>query len=334
MRRNICLIALTFGIIFGLSLLFNGGRDFSSFPVSIRLKWQHQAQFAGIYTAYDRNFYKKEGLDVTILEKDLTGKQATEEVAREEINFAIVSSTEFLTAINSGAPLYAIAAFYQYSPSVILSAKEKNIHTPQDLRGKTLGITRDRKEQRLLVESLLKINDVPLESVHFKEVGINLADALMTDTKIDAVVTYRTTDIYKLNQKNFPFNAILPERYGVDLYNDILITSKKFYQENNSAVRRFLHATINGWEYAFENQDIALRSTLQRTNKNNSDTALQASILKESEYLMKPANGNDIGTMTPTQWDYVYDLFHDNELVGDFEIHNYFSPPYSLKGKK
>ena len=34
--------------------------------VSIRLKWLHQAQFAGYYVAKEKGFYKDEKLDVTI----------------------------------------------------------------------------------------------------------------------------------------------------------------------------------------------------------------------------------------------------------------------------
>jgi NitT/TauT family transport system substrate-binding protein len=34
--------------------------------VSVRLKWLHQAQFAGYYVAKEKGFYKEEGLDVTI----------------------------------------------------------------------------------------------------------------------------------------------------------------------------------------------------------------------------------------------------------------------------
>ena len=35
-------------------------------PVTVQLKWVHQAQFAGFYAAVDKGFYAEEGLDVTI----------------------------------------------------------------------------------------------------------------------------------------------------------------------------------------------------------------------------------------------------------------------------
>lgn len=34
--------------------------------VVLRLKWIHQAQFAGFYTAVEKGFYKEAGLDVEI----------------------------------------------------------------------------------------------------------------------------------------------------------------------------------------------------------------------------------------------------------------------------
>jgi hypothetical protein len=35
-------------------------------PVTVRLKWLNQAQFAGFYVAQEKGYYKSEGLDVNI----------------------------------------------------------------------------------------------------------------------------------------------------------------------------------------------------------------------------------------------------------------------------
>ena len=37
-------------------------------PVTIQLKWVHQAQFAGFYMAAENGYYSEEGFDVALIE--------------------------------------------------------------------------------------------------------------------------------------------------------------------------------------------------------------------------------------------------------------------------
>lgn len=65
----------------------------------MRLKWLHQAQFAGFYVARDNGFYKKAGLDVN-LEPEGSNYPAIETVVNGGEAFGVLtcldSSTERL----------------------------------------------------------------------------------------------------------------------------------------------------------------------------------------------------------------------------------------------
>ncbi len=311
------IVAIFISVFF---LVFFGKKKLEE--VSIRLKWFHNAQFAGIYVAQDKGFYKNEGIKVNDLEKKDNNLSLVDEVASGRSQFAIVSTFDFLKAANKGLPIVAVAAFYQYSPTEIISASAKKIYKPEDLVGKTVD-----EGSRFFIETVLAAANVPIDVVKFKKIDMDLPKALLSG-EVDAVAMYRTGDKYKLEKENFTYNSILPERYGVDFYNDVLITSKNFYKDHPEIVKKFMEATVDGWEYAFKNKEEAISITLIRTSDKNKDHDKQMFILKESEPLMVPKNNFRIGFMTPVQWDYVYDLLHQHKLIGDFEMHNYFIPHY------
>ena len=77
-------------------------------PVSVNLKWLHQAQFAGIYTANEKKFYEKEGLDVTI-KKGGPDAPSINAVLSGATDFGIAGDDDLLVAICKGSPILAIA---------------------------------------------------------------------------------------------------------------------------------------------------------------------------------------------------------------------------------
>ena len=86
--------------------------------ITLQLRWYHQFQFAGYYMAQEQGYYRAAGLDVTILPgaPDIV---ALDKVLTGEVQFA-VSASGALLAYLEGAPVVALAAIMQKSPSVWL----------------------------------------------------------------------------------------------------------------------------------------------------------------------------------------------------------------------
>ncbi|MFY7900043.1 MAG: ABC transporter substrate-binding protein, partial [Chitinophagaceae bacterium] len=126
---NIC-IALCF-----FSTLSYAGND----TIRVRLKWWHQFQFAGYYTAQIKGFYQNENLKVQLFEGNK--KTSTiQEVLNGSVDFGI-SGTDLLSSFTSGKPIVAVGALFQHSPYVIISDEKKGIRSPTDLIGKKIMAT-------------------------------------------------------------------------------------------------------------------------------------------------------------------------------------------------
>lgn len=295
--------------------------------IKVGLKWLNQAQFAGMYIAKDKEFYQKSGLAVELVEKDLNAQPVVDQVINGTLDFGIVSTSSFLKAVDGKKKITALAAMFQYSPTIIVSLQDKQIFEPKDLQGKTLGVVTENEESKLIIQALLAKANVPIDSVSFKSLGIDRTTALL-DGSVDAIAIYRTNDLYELLNKGIKYNSIQPERFGVDIYNDILIASNDFINKNPSLIKEFVLTTREGWTYADQNLDEAVQITMKHDNPKYHDEEREKYILTSSLKLMTPKSSKNFGEMSPVQWDYTYNLFFEQNLIGVFDIHHYFTPQY------
>ncbi len=102
--------------------------------VSIQLKWHHQFQFAGYYAALEKGYYKEEGLDVTLKDRD-TNKNNVEQILKGESEYGIADSVLFLYQAHK-KPIVIIAPIFQHSPNVLITLKSSKIDSPYKLIGK------------------------------------------------------------------------------------------------------------------------------------------------------------------------------------------------------
>ncbi len=295
--------------------------------VSVRLKWNHQAQFAGMYVAEDLGYYKDADLEVTLLEKEQAGLAVSDDVVSGRVDLGIVSLGEFFTALDEGKDLVAIAAFYQTAPSAIASLAGSAISKPEDLKGKVVGISNDDKKSRLLTEVILAKVGLKANDVTFKVVGKKHVQSLLDGT-VDAVSTYRTELAYGLDKARVTYNVITPESSGIELYGDILVTSRRYYLNKSKTLAAFTRATLDGWDYALAHKDEAVASTLTRLEGEDVDPEFQKAILDISEPLMRVSGSRGLGYMSPARWDKAYRLYRGVGLVGNLEIYNHFAPAY------
>ncbi len=122
--------------------------------VTLQLNWVHQAQFAGLYVAKEKGYYKEAGLDVDI--KEYTdGLDQTQAVASGSADFAVSTPVELLSGIQSGQQVKALAVIYQQAPLAFVSLKKSGIKTPSDFKGKQLGSKGGNKESHVKYLALM-----------------------------------------------------------------------------------------------------------------------------------------------------------------------------------
>jgi diguanylate cyclase (GGDEF)-like protein/PAS domain S-box-containing protein len=242
--RVVLIVALVFGFYLSLS-----SSAYAAEKITLQLKWHHQFQFAGYYAAQSQGFYQQENLDVDIVEGG-GNKPPLKQVLEDAAQYGIGDSDILLSHIN-GAPVVAIASIFQHSPYVLLSLREKEINSPQDLVGKRIMLSNDQGATQF--KAMMNKAGIGLERVTILPHTWNLQDLI--NGNADIVSAYATAEPVKLEAMGYHPSILSNQDYGVDFYGDILFTSKREISAHPERVDAFLRATKKGWAYAFEHRE-------------------------------------------------------------------------------
>jgi diguanylate cyclase (GGDEF)-like protein/PAS domain S-box-containing protein len=222
----------------------------ASEEITLQLKWRHQFQFAGYYAAVAQGYYREEGLNVRLVEgsKDLP---PLKEVLSGRAEYGI-GDAEILVSRISGKPVVALAAIFQHSPGVLLSLKQSNIQTPEDLIGKRIMLSGDGQGVYQFKAMLLK-QHLDISQMTIVPHTWRLQDLI--EGKVDVVSAYAMDEPGQLQQMGYETSMISNQPYGVDFYGDVLFTTEREIAMHPERVRAFLSATKKGWLYALSHQE-------------------------------------------------------------------------------
>lgn len=215
--------------------------------VTLYLKWKHQYQFAGYYAAVKNGYFKDQGLEVTLVERD--PKWDVISKVDGKVGSYGVSDSSVVLHYLLGKDVLIVNSIFQYSPLVLATLKSSGIKTPLDLKNKNVMYQKDIDDatfKLMFYNSGIKENE-------FKTINHSFNNNDLINGKVDAISIYDTNQPYFFKELGIPINIIKPENYGVDLYGDILITSKQEADAYPERVKKMREAVLKGWKYALEN---------------------------------------------------------------------------------
>jgi len=208
--------------------------------VRVTPQWLPQAQFAGIYVAAEKGFYKAEGLDVEIIHPSATKS-------------AIKMLREGQTDIITSQLLEAMTDYEQFPLVNILQTSEHNslmfitrqpITGPQCLNNKK--ITRWKAGYGDLGTIYAKQNNISIDWVYMQS---NIA--IFISGAVDGMMAMEYNEYFQLLMSGVdlkPQNCYLLRDHGFDIPEDGFYTSQKYLKAHPDVVKRFVRATKKGWE--------------------------------------------------------------------------------------
>lgn len=275
---------------------------FGTEKVTLHLKWFHQFQFAGYYTALEKGYYKELGLDVEILESKVGIKGIHEKVTQSAGNYG-VGSNELIQARYAGKPVVVLAVIFQHSPSVLFFKKTSNIQSIHDLVGKRVMLTPRMDE----IVAYLKKEGIELTDLQLLEHKFNPDDLI--SGKVDAYSGYATTQAFDFKKAGFPFVEYSPRVAGIDFYGDNFFTSETEVSEYPERVKAFREASLRGWQYAMSHQEEIVDLIYEKYSKKNSKERLLFEA-KQMTPLIQPVLV-EMGYMNPGRWKHINDVYAD-----------------------
>ncbi len=239
----------------------------SAEELTLQLKWVTQAQFAGYYVALEKGFYEEEGLDVTIKPggPDIAPTQV---LAGGGADVVIDWMPSALAAREKGLPLVNIAQPFKRSGMMLTCRADTGIKTPEDFRGKTLGVWFFGNEYPFLswMSQLGIPTDGSENGVTVLKQGFNVDPLLQGQADCISTMTYN--EYWQVIDAGFTPDQLVTFKYedqGVATLEDGLyvLEDRLADPEFKDELVRFVRASMKGWRWAEENQEEAAEIVLE-----------------------------------------------------------------------
>ena len=237
--------------------------------IDVVLDWYPNAVHAFLYEAEEKGYFAEEGLQVNILFPSNASDPLTMTAAgRADIGFYYQEDT-IIARANEDVPVKVLGAVVQQPISIVCALAEKNIKTPEDLIGKTIGYSGTRFGE-VAVGQMLETVGATLDDVELIDVGFDLMSA-MTTGNVDATFgCFINHEVPALEEEGFAVDYMEVMDYGVpNYYALMLVTGEDQLEANRDKYTRFLRACQKGFADMQADPEEALGLLLANQDEEN-----------------------------------------------------------------
>ena len=259
--------------------------------ITLNLTYIPNVQFAPFYVGIENGYFADAGLNVTLNygnEADLIAL-----VGSGNQQFMIASGEQVLMGRAQGLPVVTVYNWYQQFPVGIVSLAEKNISTPIDLKGKTIGLPGLYGANYIGFEAFAQNEGLQDSDYTLQSIGFTQVESLVGGI-VDAAVIYLANEPSQLRAMGYEINT-LRVADSIDLIGNGLVTNESTIKEDPELVRAVLGALLKGIQFTAENPDETYRICAKYVdNLAEADEAVQKQVLAESIKLwdVYPTNEN------------------------------------------
>lgn len=231
------------------------------------LNWKYQGPQGWFFLAEDRGYFKKAGIDIIMDQGKGSGApipmvaSGTYDVGFGDINALI----QFAAQKPEEAPI-AVYVMYNQPPFTIAVRADSAIKTPKDLEGKTLGGAAGDGALKLFPAfcKVAKIDCTTIKTTNFQP---SLREQMLMGKQIDGAFGYVNTIRFSAKLMNVPEKDIRYIKYGdfgMDLYSNAIIVSKKLATEHPEVVKGLIEAINHGVKDALKDPAAAIDAVAKR----------------------------------------------------------------------
>jgi NitT/TauT family transport system substrate-binding protein len=275
--------------------------------VVLQADWYPQPEHGGFYTALVKNYYRDEGLDVTIQ----PGSQYAipdQQVAVGAAQFGMGSSDRTLESVADGHPLVAVAATMQTDPQGIMVRKNSPVRTFSDLHGHSVAVKPGSTWFQFLVKRY-RLTDV-------KEIPATMSVANFVADPNYIQQAFATSEPFFAQKAGIETRVLLTRDAGYNPYR-VMFTTRDFLQSHPEVVGKFVRASIKGWR-EYLNDPGPAHATIAKLNPALSPEWMTFSWqgLRDAHFVAgDDPSGAQLGQMTAARWTTMYQQLLDLKVI-------------------
>lgn len=234
------------------------------------LNWRYQGPQGWFFLAEDKGYLREAGLEIVMDQGNGSGAAVGAVASGSyDLGFGDINALIQLVARGqAGGPTpLAISALYNRPPFTIAVKADGPIKTPKDLEGRTLGGPANDGALKLF-PAFARLAGIDAAKVQLTNMQPNLREQMLQRGQVDGVFGFVNTIRFSAKlvgidpDKDFRF--INYGDYGMDLYSNAIIASRKLVTENPNALRGLLRAIDRGIKDTIANPDAAIEAVAKR----------------------------------------------------------------------
>ncbi|WAC08747.1 MAG: ABC transporter substrate-binding protein [Thermodesulfobacteriota bacterium] len=276
-------------------------------------QWVPQSQFAGYFVAQEKGFYRKHGLEVKILRggPDYPPSALLKE---KRADFGTMFLSTGIQKRSQGLPIVNIGQIVQRSSLMLVAKKSSGIYSPRDINGRKVGLWGSEfqvQPKAFFKKHNLHVTIIPQSATLnlFLRNGVDVASAMWYNE-------YHTIINSGINPTEL--TTFFLSEYSVNFPEDGIYCLKKTFDHDPALCRDFVKASLEGWEYAFDNPEPALDIVMKYVVDGNIATnrVHQKWMLERMKDIINPSgNTVPLGTLQAGDYNRVVQELKVNRLI-------------------
>ncbi|WP_237215034.1 ABC transporter substrate-binding protein [Falsiroseomonas oryziterrae] len=220
-------------------------------PRSLRftLDWTLSGSSAFALAAQRAGFFREEGIEARITRGFGSGRVPVDLGAgTAEIGFGDFSAMARFAAENPQAGMVCVLMVFDGLPLVAVSRADGPIRTPRDLEGRHLAAP-EGDAGRQMFPVFADFASFNAGSVRWTNVSPELREPMLVRGQVDAITGFVSSAVLSLQALGMPRERQVVMRYrdfGVPLYSNCLMTTRRFAEANPDIVRGTVRAITRG----------------------------------------------------------------------------------------
>ncbi len=272
-------------------------------PVHFDLNWLPNVEFAGLWVAQQKGWWKQAGIQMSYTGW-APGKSPETDVPNQGGNtFGFQSGAALGIARSKGVPDVAVYTDTQRSVFGLTVMANSHIRTLKDLRGKRVGYQSDEfyVPATMLAAAGLRATD-------WRPVQVGFDPTELTSGHVDAYLTFITNEPISLAMQGIKTHSFYAANFGFHFYDDVLFTTDSLIKSNPALVRKVVSVAARGFAWAHTHPVQAARITTAKyfTAPKGKKAALnleqQIRELKTFKQFSRDSQGRYSGLMTASYW--------------------------------
>jgi NitT/TauT family transport system substrate-binding protein len=295
--------------------------------VTVRFTWKLKGEYAPLFVALDKGYYKAEGLDVDLAEG--SGAQTVLKLlASGNEKFGYGPAVSAAQAVSQGLPVKVVALYQTKAPMGVISFPDVPLKSPKDLEGKRLAISVGETFGDMLTP-FTRINNVDISKIQQIQMDASARTAQFLTRKIDVMSVYLSNEWPQIEKRaNVKFNILRVSDFGLNLLGASVIVGNAFAEQNPKTVEKLLRATAKGYRDAMADPKDAAR-TMARYMKVPEDPEVLDRQVEATVVSTNAPQGKPIGWQDGADWQTNLTLLKETGGIAEIKpLGTYYSNDY------